>query len=93
MSKRGYYCGPFWMPVYLRKLLSKDFNRACWHHDQDYNTQPDSRIIIDKRFYDEMIVMTNGDKRLERKAKLYYNLVRFYAWTSWYLIKWKNASE
>ena len=53
----NYYCGPDWLPDWLRPKL---FNDACKVHDEAYESAEVARKYIDIEFLNEMLVIA-GD--------------------------------
>jgi len=81
------YCGPFYLPYFLRKIASRNFNMACKLHDERYNAQELSRKQIDKEFLLDMLHITEF-KGSRFNAYLFYYLVRYViGLPSWYIIK------
>ena len=77
------YCGPFWMPTFMRKWLSKYFNASCKIHDLDYESKKYNRTQSDIRFLVHMLKQANGAKSLEAIAIAYYVFVRIGGRISW----------
>lgn len=75
---KNYYCGAKWFPRWLRKLLSKHFNKSCELHDAKYQVWNNSRANIDKEFYNDMVAESPHKPKL---AKTYYIIVRALGWT------------
>ena len=76
-----YYCGPVFIPNFIRKYFSQTFNEQCKLHDFRYVTQGADRLTVDRQFLDDMIE-ARPDKVL--LAYLFYYSVRAYGWVSWY---------
>lgn len=84
MSKeRKDYCGPYWMPSWLRKLLSSKFNASCKIHDLDYTSSKFTQKEADVRFLIHMIRQAKTSKFWRFIATLYYLAVRIGGKFSW----------
>ncbi len=81
--KRKDYCGPYWMPVYIRKTLSNKFNASCKIHDLDYTTTKYSRDVADARFQDHMNRQAKNSLWWRFLAFVYYVMVRIGGKMSW----------
>ncbi|NRA76812.1 MAG: hypothetical protein HRU18_01280 [Pseudoalteromonas sp.] len=87
-----YYCGPFYAPYFIKKWMSKHHNMSCKLHDEGYNSQPTSRLEIDKLFLSNMLETVKQGKGTKFGAYSMYYLVRYVVgWPSWYLIKGYKA--
>jgi len=77
--KKKYWCGAFWCPLWIKKILSRNFNEACRIHDENYDEQLLTRKEIDYKFFKDMI--ETSDK--VHLAYLYYVAVRLLGWISY----------
>jgi hypothetical protein len=83
-----YYCGPFYLPKFIRKVISKNFNLPCKFHDEQYNLQVSKRKDIDRDFLLDMMSLVEDGKGTSFGAYTMYYLVRYViGWPSWYMIK------
>jgi len=86
--KDQYYCGPFWLPTFVKKILSAHFNHACSIHDREYGMSIPPRKDVDDRFLENMeLERASRKKKHTRLMYAFYYAVRIFGWTSWYLIK------
>jgi hypothetical protein len=76
---KKYYCGPFWCPLWAKKILSKYFNEACYLHDEDYRLQYGTQKEADDNFLKRM--MDSSSKTY--LAIVFYFAVRLLGWISW----------
>ena len=53
--EKEYYCGPYYAPKWVTKLMSFVFNIPCKIHDKDYGMKKKSRLIIDFMFLLNML--------------------------------------
>jgi hypothetical protein len=74
-----HYCGAYWTPKWIKKLLSKRFNEACYMHDKDYDEQLTSRKDADRKFLHRMLE-TSGSVFW---AMVFYAFVRALGGFSW----------
>lgn len=70
------YCGPFWMPKAIRRILSKKFNASCKIHDLDYASKKYSRKQADLRFKVNTLKQAGNSKFWRFIAKIFYLAVR-----------------
>ena len=77
------YCGPFWAPSRLRRVLSGKFNASCKIHDLDYESKKFSRKVADKRFLDHMLRQSEKSIVWRIVAYFYYISVRIGGRISW----------
>ena len=77
------HCGPYWMPSFLRKIVSCPFNQACAKHDQLYASKEVSRQEADLVFFEECIIISRGRWLLEVYACVLFILVRAGGKLSW----------
>jgi len=70
------YCGPYWMPSFLRKAVSSKFNASCKIHDMDYASRQYSRSEADKRFREHSLRQAGSHKGWRILARIFYLLVR-----------------
>jgi hypothetical protein len=70
------FCGPYWMPSFMRRFLSSKFNASCKIHDLDYESQKFSQREADIRFITHMIKQCDGKFFWEVLAVLYFLSVR-----------------
>lgn len=54
ISKK-YWCGAYWTPLWIKKILSKFFNEACYIHDKQYDERKLTRKEIDYQFLKNML--------------------------------------
>lgn len=89
VEKTGpYYCGAYYFPKFVSKILSLKFNIACKLHDRLYKYKRfGSRSVTkreaDKIFYVYMMRLSGENKVLQLKAKLYYYTVLYFGNKSW----------
>jgi hypothetical protein len=82
-NKRKDYCGPYWMPKWLRRILSNKFNASCKIHDLDYATTRFTRDEADARFQDHMNKQAKNSLKWRLVAFIYYVMVRIGGKLSW----------
>ena len=70
------YCGPFWMPKFLRKWASSKFNASCRVHDFDYASDKYTQKQSDMRFLGNMIKQSEGRIFWVLVAVSFYIMVR-----------------
>lgn len=70
------YCGPFWMPSFMRRWMSAKFNASCKIHDLDYESQKYTQQEADMRFIRNMIKQCKGQFLWEIFACMYFLAVR-----------------
>lgn len=78
-----YYCGPWWMPRILRRLLSVKFNEACRMHDIHYSGGEMSRLEADLEFLVHMMDQSEGSLFWELVALSYFTMARLAGRLSW----------
>ncbi len=78
-----FYCGPYWMPECIQKIMSKHFNASCKIHDMDYASKQYDQNHADRRFLDNMITQCKGRFLLEVLACGYFIAVRIGGKLSW----------
>jgi hypothetical protein len=89
IEKTGpYYCGAYYFPEFVRKILSLNFNLACKLHDRLYkyksfNGKPITRKRADEIFYIYMQRLSGENKVLNFKARIYYYGVKYFGKKSW----------
>ncbi|NVM37758.1 MAG: hypothetical protein HWN81_19355 [Candidatus Lokiarchaeota archaeon] len=71
-----YYCGSWWTPRWVRRILSVKFNASCKVHDLDYHTTKFTREEADTRFLLHMVKQAKGSIFWEIIATLFYIFVR-----------------
>lgn len=81
--KEKYHCGAWWVPKFIRRLLSIKFNESCLIHDLDYENEQISRKESDKKFLLNMIEQANGNFGLKSLAFSFYIFVRILGIFSW----------
>jgi len=86
-EKEDYYCGAWWTPKWIRRILSFKFNASCKIHDLDYKTTRFTREEADTRFLLHMIRQAKGSILWEGFATIFYLFVRFLGKLSYGLIK------
>ena len=91
-KERKDYCGPFWMPKFMRIWLSDKFNASCKIHDMDYGSKKFTRKEADVRFLEHMTRQAKDSKWWKFVAKGYYYAVRLGGKLSWDRAK-KGDSE
>ena len=52
---KKYYCGPYYFPKKLTKMLSFGVNESCKFHDMGYKDKNSPKILIDVTFFFSMI--------------------------------------
>ena len=52
--KDNYYCGPQSWPQFIRKVLSKYYNRPCRNHDENYSDTSISFDHSEEQFKEEV---------------------------------------
>lgn len=77
------YCGPYWMPAKLRKLVSNKFNASCKIHDLDYDSMKYSRKEADYRFLLNMKKQAKNNILFKIVAYAFYLMVRIGGSISW----------
>ena len=77
------YCGPFWMPKFLRKLVSNKFNASCKIHDLDYVSDKFTQKESDDRFLAHMLKQAKGSVFWVLMAACFYTAVRLGGWISY----------
>lgn len=82
-KERKDYCGPYWMPSWMRKHFSKKFNASCKIHDLDYASTKFSRDQADARFHDHMNRQAEHSLYWRTIAFFYYIAVRLAGKWSW----------
>lgn len=87
MSKE-YFCGPFWMPKFIRRIVSCPFNSACELHDLMYESKYVSRHDADYIFLDNMLKIARGRFIVELYACTLFIAVRIGG-----KISWKKSEE
>lgn len=89
MGEQTYYCGAWWMPEWLQKILSYRFNASCKIHDLDYEALDEdgkhifSKLEADARFLSHMIRQASGSFFWEHVAWVYYRTARLFGGPSW----------
>ena len=78
-----YYCGPQWLPEWMRKIASTKFNASCKIHDLDYASQKFTRYESDMRFLTNMMKQANDSLFWEIMAMIYFVLARIAGRMSW----------
>ena len=85
--ERKDYCGPYWMPSFMRKWLSSKFNASCKIHDRDYEKGiPQEKA--DFRFIQHLYRQSKGRFFWEVVACIFFLMVRAGG-----KISWKKAQE
>lgn len=82
-DKEGYHCGPWWLPRWIRRVLSVRFNASCKIHDLDYEASRFDREEADTRFLLHMIRQSRHSLGWEIMATVFYLAVRVVGKTSW----------
>lgn len=77
------YCGPFWIPSWMRKFLSNRFNASCYIHDKDYISCKMTRLQADNRFLEHMLRQVKGKIFPTILAYCFYVMVRIGGWISY----------
>lgn len=90
-DKNTYYCGAWWTPKWIRRMLSVRFNASCKVHDLDYKTTKFTREEADTRFLLHMIRQAKGSIVWEVIATLFYVSVRMLGKLSYGISKTKKA--
>lgn len=80
---KKYYCGPYWAPRWLKKILSVHFNASCKIHDLDYASKQFTKEQADTRFLQFMNKQAGSNIILRIKAYIYYLIVKKYGHDSW----------
>ena len=80
---RSDYCGPFWMPSFLRKWASSKFNASCKIHDMDYGSPKYTQKDADSRFLYHMMKQASGSMFWIIVAFCFYLMVRAGGWISY----------
>lgn len=83
MKKRKDYCGPYWLPSFIRRIMSIKFNASCKIHDLDYFSKKYSRLEADKRFLNHTKRQAKNNIIFISIAYLYYFMVRIGGRISW----------
>lgn len=77
--ERKDYCGPNWMPSWIRRFFSSKFNASCRLHDWDYSPPHKyTRKEADKRFYEHMKRQSGKNPLWRLTALFYYISVRVF---------------
>lgn len=90
MDSKDYYCGPFFTPKFLKKMLSKDSfdNHCCKIHDEDFEIG--RRKFFISNWYLAKGISRNGT-RLDKypKAITFLILTTLFGWPiyGYYVIK------
>ena len=82
-EKQKYYCGAWWVPKFIRKILSFKSNASCKIHDLDYISKDITREESDVKFLLNMIRQSNGSAFFEICATFFYIFVRILGKLSW----------
>ena len=82
-KKHRYYCGAWWVPRWIRKILSIKFNASCRVHDLDYASGSFTREEVDTRFLLHMIRQSKESVFWEIMATFFYIFVRLLGKFSW----------
>ena len=82
-QKERYHCGSWWLPKWVRKILSVKFNASCYIHDLDYKRTRTEKEEADTRFLLNMIKQSKGSIFLEIIATIFYIIVRILGIFSW----------
>lgn len=82
-DKGKYYCGAWWTPKWVRRILSVRFNASCKVHDLDYATTKFSREEADTRFLLHTIRQAKSSIFWEVIATVFYISVRLMGKLSW----------
>ena len=82
-KERKDYCGPWYMPRFMRRFLSTRFNASCRLHDLDYHKKVMTRKEADDRFLAHMLRQADGKLVGIVSAYVYYAMVRMGGWFSW----------
>lgn len=78
-----YYCGPWWAPNWINRILSYKFNMSCKVHDQDYSSRRMTRYEADIRFLDNMMQQADRSLFWEMLAVAYFLATRVFGRLSW----------
>ena len=78
-----YYCGSWWTPKFIRRILSVKFNASCKIHDLDYKSKKFDREEADTRFLLHMVRKSKKSLIFEVLATIYYIFVRMLGKLSW----------
>lgn len=76
MQERKDYCGPYWMPSFLRRAISSKFNASCKIHDMDYMSKKYSRSEADLRFRDHVLRQAGNSRFWRVIGRIFYGMVR-----------------
>ena len=79
IDEKNYYCGAYWCPMWVKKILSRSFNESCYMHDMGYRTKCLTRKEVDIRFLKQMLE-SSGSCYL---AIVYFLFVRALGGFSW----------
>jgi len=90
-DKNTYYCGAWWTPKLIRRILSIRFNASCKVHDLDYKTTRFTREEADARFLLHMLRQAKGSMFWKMMANLFYFSVRILGKLSYGMSKTKKA--
>ena len=82
-KKTKYYCGSWWVPRFIRKILSIKFDASCRIHDLDYRHKEFKREEADTRFLFHMIRQSKNSVFWEFIATAFYIFVRVLGKLSW----------
>lgn len=82
-EKKKYYCGAWWTPKFIRRILSIRFNASCKIHDLDYKSKEFDREEADTRFLLHMVRQSKKSLVFEVLATIYYIFVRILGKLSW----------
>jgi len=83
-----YHCGPYWFPIFLKKILSVWFNDQCRIHDDDYLQGKKTKDDYDYEFLESMLSVSDSwYKKLT--AYILYLAVR----TPWGMKSWERNRE
>jgi len=81
--KNKYHCGAYWVPRWIRRILSTRFNASCKIHDLDYASTRFDREEADTRFLLHMVRQAKNSLRWEIIATTYYLFARVLGKISW----------
>lgn len=81
--ERKDYCGPYWLPAFMRRFLSSKFNASCKIHDMDYESDKYTQQDADVRFIRNMIKQCKGRYLWEVVAVIFFLAVRAGGKISW----------
>jgi len=76
MSSKKYYCGPYWIPSKVRRIVSSKFNASCKIHDMDYESMKYGQKQADKRFRAHALRQAGNHIGWRIVARLFYIMVR-----------------